>query len=290
MNNPADLPKNVWEVDDIPVIKDYPIQWLLLRGTQPALRQEDFGPSKSLFGAVNSRFSLRDQFRGGEVQKRFDAFARAVRGQRIEATSVELRGSQNYNPLYVVAPKHHRSEVAEQVLGIAKANKAVTRLMTSPNLMAAWNNAQKLNERIVGGVSMDPEKNFMFFLARPALEQAKSLFGIPESSGRYRPRPERDPFFYSFGNLAATVVEYPEQLSKAFQHSQYFMMASAAKPRVFAFVSQRAEQSEGAGEVISAMKEKGIEVWYQRDHPDYDFFKVAKEIARDWVFLKKEPR
>lgn len=118
----------------------------------------------------------------------------------------------------------------------------------------------------------------------------QNLFGILLISGRYRPRPERDPFFYSFGNLAATVVEYPEQLTKAFQHAQYFMMASRGGFRVFAFVSQKAAMSEGGADIIETMRSKGIDVWYQRDNPDYDFFKVAKEKARDWVFLKEEPR
>lgn len=209
-------PERILEVDAI--------QWLMLRGTKPALQQKDFGPSEELYRAVTSRFSLMDQFRHGVVQRVFFEFGKSVRPNHIEASRVNLSDLSSRD-LYIVSRKGHKTEAADKVVQIARENPEFAHLLSVPDLSEVWRKAQTPDDSIVGGFDM--KDKFMFFLARPPLEDAKSLFAIPENPGRLQPRPERDPAFISHGNRGVAIVQYPEQIEKAHQYLKYFQRAAS---------------------------------------------------------------
>lgn len=209
-------PEKILEIDTI--------QWLMLRATKPALEQKDFGPSKDLYKAVTSRFSLMDQFRGGLAQHEFAEFAKSVRSNRIEASRVNVSDLSSRD-IYIVAPKGHKTDVVDKVVHIARHNPEFAHLLSAPDLSEVWRKAQTPEDSIVGGFDM--KDKFMFFLARPPLEGAKALFAIPENPGRLKPRPERDPAFISHGNRGVAIVQYPEQIEKAHQYLKYFLRAAS---------------------------------------------------------------
>lgn len=210
------------------------IQWLMLPGTEPGLKQGDFGPSKRLYSAVTKRFSLKAQFSDGVIQKAFEDFAASIRPRQVEATSVSVA---KHHDMFVITGRGHKTEAASQLCRIIKEAPEVSRLLSAPDLSSVWQRAVSVEDSIVGGFDM--KNNSMFFFARPPLEEAKSLFGISENHGRYKPRPERDPAFFSQGNIGVSVVQYPEQIDKAYQHLQYFLRAGWNETRQgFCCVSQ----------------------------------------------------
>jgi hypothetical protein len=202
---------------------DPDVQWFMLNGTKPALSASNFGSSRSLYDAVNRRFALMDQFHSASAQGELGRFAQSLRPAHVEASRVILP-SVSGRELYVMAPKGHKQEAEERLAAIIKKSPAVQELLRSPDLVQSWAGAATVEGSVVGGY--DLRKGFMFALSRPALEDMKSLFGVHENFGRYKPRPERDPAFFSRKNIGMAVVQFPEQIEKAFQHLQYFKRAS----------------------------------------------------------------
>jgi hypothetical protein len=205
------------------------VQWLLLPHSFPALSAKEFGSSKTLFDSVSKRFSLADQFRNGAVQQSFSEFSNSIRPLRMEATALQTP-FPNLD-VHLIAPKSQKCPYGEKVMDVIDSNsKFLSVLLNAKNLEGVWNRATSLEESVVGGYHMD--EKFMFLFGRPPLEDAKSLFGIPENFERYKPSKNRDPALLSREDVAVAVAAYPEQIEKSYEHLQYFLRAGRVEKRL----------------------------------------------------------